>query len=280
MGPESNGHHFPDLDLILERHLKDKKRGWAEECPAIEELLEYIDGGLDQGKVPVILNHLPLCDTCRDLVLAFNLPLPEPAEAPPAWQEFKGKLPEDLRPRSARWWGTLGAWLRDGSLWGIRRWRPVSTLAAGAALASILLFNLYPTPLSRLAYIAPYTSHDTRGIENPVDLYHAYYHKGLDALLSAQFWKLKRVNEARVDEGIRYLEKAKTLAEEDKNQTHVVDCQFYLGMAYLKKNDIAQARKQFEAITKLSGLSTTALQRRHEAEKILQAIDKAESPSR
>lgn len=277
MATKRDENDYNYLDSILE-NLYESKKNVDSECPSAKDFVEYIDGKLSDDKMAAISRHLPFCDICHDLALAYMLPTEDSEEHPPAWKEFKDKLPRDIRPQSKGWWEKLVEWVRR---WSPREWHIWAP--AAALLAVVVIFSaglgLYPSNRARLAYVEPYViRQEVRSSERVEgDPLKMYYARGLDSLRKAQYWKLQRVNEAQLNEGIQNLEKAKQLAEEARNQNYMAQCYFYLGKAYLKKNDVAQARKQFEEIKKLSGSNSLLLERQREAEDLLNAMDRLDS---
>ena len=63
------------LTQILEKYYHQRKEVLSAECPAAEELLDYMEGQLSPEKVASVHEHLPFCLECQDVVLSFKQPL-------------------------------------------------------------------------------------------------------------------------------------------------------------------------------------------------------------
>lgn len=109
--------------------------------------------------------------------------------------------------------------------------------------------------------------------ENP-NLYIANYYLGLSYLLNSEI-RLPglpyKYDDFEVGEGIKYLESALRLSEE--NQFYQEDCLWYLGKAYLMIGEMEKAKEQFSKIVKLSQPN---LMRMNEAQEMVLKIDKLE----
>jgi tetratricopeptide (TPR) repeat protein len=259
MEPERNG-YTSEIDGILKKYHADKQREVAGACPPIDDLLDYIDARLVEEKVSVLEEHLPFCSKCQNIILSFELPTAQPSERPPSWQEFAQRLPENRRP--------------SRKILPAKRFRLAAAVGLlAASLLMAVLLDLYPTQLSRLAYVDSQRASVSAGRSLVVESgsLEDYYRHGLDLLQESQTWKLKRVNEAKVSEAIQYLEKAKRLAQDANNRGYLAGCCFYLGKAYLKKGEVARARKQFEEFGKFRG-SGAFLSEQREAAEILNAL--------
>ena len=264
---------------VLEGYYRRRQAAWAEPCPPPEDLLDYLDGRLATEKAVPLMDHLPFCDACHALAASFRLP-EEPVDAdaeadgPWPWAVIRERL-VGARPRVA----TPPARRPEAparSLFSVfrpYRW-PVAAMLAVAALTSALALGLYPSSQTRLSYVEPLAAAEAVRSTDPGDddRLHYHYAKGIEALHGSQLWRLARVDRARVKEAIRHLEEAKARAESAANQTYLAESYFHLGKAYLKLNDGARARQQFEALRALRGSSLLVLKRQGEAEHILSAL--------
>src|SRR5262249_42757438 len=104
------------------------------------------------------------------------------------------------------------------------------------------------------------------------DVYKRYYQRGLDALLASQWWRLNRLDLAKLEEGIHDLEESKRLAQAAQDNGYTAACSFYLGKAYFKKKAFGQARPQLEEFIRRSGVSRVFEKEIDEATEMLQAM--------
>lgn len=280
------------LDRLLENYHRHNKQKLATDCPSAEDLLDYIEGRLGPENVPLVHRHLPFCSGCRDIILSFRQ-VPDPSQYAFANAEPDGAADTDGTERLGRDGPRQGAvatrriplsfltlWARLYGLLSLKLARPVVSWLSWsgllcASLAALFWLGLYPSELSRLAYVEEPTSttHVRSDAVIGVDPYNAYYNQGVTALRRAQFWTLKRVNAPKVVEGIYYLQKARELAEKEENQTYLAECYYHLGKAYLKINNVREAHRQFEAVHGLDGSSQLLLDVKQNATEILNKLD-------
>src|SRR5262249_21260554 len=107
----------------------------------------------------------------------------------------------------------------------------------------------------------------------------ASYLQGLRLLLDTQSGPRDPASEAKVDEAIQYLEKARKLAEAPGHESYQAECDFYLGKAYLKKKDLSRARGHFEALIRLKSTQLEVSLKQAEAASILDAMARLEMRS-
>lgn len=258
----------PEINGLLQKYYADKKRSFVKECPSADALLDYIDGGLAMEERPVIEEHVLFCDDCRASVLYFKVPPLEPLQPPPLFEAFKQRLP-GVRPKSESWWKRL------------RTRVPIAVPTGALALFAALLLAavvLYPSELSRLAYVdkdaVSGVIRSSMGV--PAHSLRYNYGRGMELLAESQLWKLDWVNETKLNDAIRYLEEAKKQAAASHDEAYVVECSFFLGKAYLKKKNFAQARQQLEVFRTPHRESVRFLSQQAEANRILDAIDRLE----
>ena len=304
---ERDDSHLTDREIDrMVNGYQDQKKADMGACPPEEDLFGYIRGGLSQERLEAVQRHLSLCSPCQDIICSFKQfgpdaeksPLTWPEfvqqagasdllddQGPPAWEQVKERLPDDLKSTPERRSNKLREWFLSGS-YALRFSRALG--AAGVAslvLASALLVRWYPSELSSMAYVRadPVSDSALRGRSQgdpEKDAYKDWYHHGLALLRNSQFWILDYANQKKLDEGIRYLETAKPLAEAAQDGGYAAQCSFYLGKAYLKRHDLAKAREQLEAFRRMNESSLTFLNQKREAEEILRTIQKLESPGR
>lgn len=246
-------------------------------CPSNEMLLAYVDGTLGDSEDFDVRLHLAYCTVCPDLVGALiRLNASEghegssPMASPLTWAQFSKRIEE---PPQRTVWLTL----RQVAEW-LRGPMPAAIGALAAITLLVLGLDFYPSELSRLAYVdkerASVSEERSSGAQ--ANLLGDQYRQGLRLLGESQFWIFNRVNQTKLDESIRALERARQLAQADGKEGYLARCGFYLGKAYLKKKDVVQARRQFEAFRNLPGAS--ALPGEYdEAGRILHALNRLES---
>jgi hypothetical protein len=235
------------LDAALRAfHRRQSAAVANEDCPSAANLLDYLDGRLAEDQVASIHDHLPHCAACRDVVLSFR---DEPVAEGPRLS---------------------GAAELDRPAWRTRWWMPAVACASGLLVFAIIALNLYPSRRSMLSYVdAEDLGFAARSGADKLNPMAAAYQRGIAALVDSQTWIFRRTDERRLDEAIRSLEEAKALAVKRGNQTYQGDCAYYLGKAYLKRNDVARARWEFEEVSKLDDPSQALLMRKRLAEKAL-----------
>lgn len=243
-----------DVDLRLDAalrafHRRRSAAAAAEVCPSAANILDYVDGRLAETNAGAIHDHLPYCAACRDIVLSFReeavddrLPLPGAGELD--------------RPASRA-----------------RSWVPAAACASGLLVLAIFALNLYPSRRSMLSYVegedVGFAARSGAERENPMA---AAFQRGVAALLESQTWILRRTDQRRLDEAIHLLEQAKALAVRRGNQTYQGECAYYLGKAYLKKDDLPRARREFEEVGKLDDPSQALLIRKQLAAEALRRL--------
>jgi|SRR5215467_7614020 len=235
------------LDAALRAfHRRQSAAVAKEDCPSAENLLDYLDGRLAENQVASIHDHLPHCAACRDVVLSFR-------EEAVAESPRLSDAAELNRPA-----------------WRTHWWVPAAACASGLLVLAIIALNLYPSRRSMLSYVdgedLGFAARSGADKLNPMA---AAFQRGITALVDSQTWIFRRTDERKLDEAIRSLEEAKTLAVKRGNQTYQGDCAYYLGKAYLKRNDVARARREFEEVSKLDDPSQALLMRKRLAEKAL-----------
>lgn len=190
--------------------------------------------------------------------LSDAVPEHEPARpAPQGWKKWRVGLEGWTRPTRPIW-----------------QWAAAFLFVV--MVSSIALLGLYPSPLSQLAYVEPNATYADRSLAVAADEPFIEYYQGVDLLQKSQLWRFVRVDQAKVDAAIQHLETAKRRAVSENNQAYMAQCCFYLGKAYLKKKEVAQARRQFEEILKLDGASAPVRKAQIEAENMLTALKKLE----
>ena len=236
-----------ELDAALRAYHRRQSAAVAnEDCPSAANLLDYLEGRLAENQLASIHDHLPYCAACRDVVVSFR-------------DEAVAENPR-----------LSGAAELDRPTWRTRWWVPAAAFASGLLVLAIVALNLYPSKRSMLSYVdGEDLGFAARSGADKLDPMAAAYQRGIAALVDSQTWIFRRTDERRLDEAIRSLEEARALAVKRGNQTYQGDCAYYLGKAYLKRNDVARARREFEEVSKLDDPSQALLMRKRLAEKAL-----------